>query len=534
MKSNTSRVLNLMAMLSLLLVIFGCGGSDSGSSNGSSTTSTTSVSGTVYAGSVSGAVVIVKSAGVEVARSGASAADGSYTVSIPTSALSGNLVFETSAGTYTDEATGTPGITLGAFSAYAAGGSLAAGSNVTIDPSSTIIQKLVAGGKTKTQAEAVFVNAFGYTPDHSVKPVLADTISATDSQRLAGLRAAAFSKLTNVLGIPAAKQHELLQALADDLTDNVLDGNKTGNIPVTTASGTSIPADINNQFGTALIDFNNSLGANKLTADKIGNPPFAKTALTPTYKVEYITGMMAAAGKTNFKIKLTNLVGGTVATGKTITLTPKMYMSGMSHSSPVDPVVTDNGDGTYSCTVYYLMATMGGYWELKVNIGVGEDAIFYPSVSMSMGSTARSTLKGVADVIGSMMGMGTSPRTYYLFNDGSTFGMSSTFRLFIATADDSMMMNYPAVSIGSTLHDAMNVAWTVTSMSVEASTDNGATWSSMTDNGGGHWSVSGLTGLAAGGTVKVREIINSEQKTTDGLAVSGTNDSATFTIVAGM
>jgi hypothetical protein len=113
--------------------------------------------------------------------------------------------------------------------------------------------------------------------------------------------------------------------------------------------------------------------------------------------------------------------------------------------------------------------------------------------------------------------------------------MSSTFKLFIASLDDSMMMKYPAVSIGNTLHNEMNTAWAVTAMTVEASKDNGATWSSLADNGGGHWSVSGLTGLATGGTIKVRISINGEQKTTDGsAAVAGSNDTATFTIVAGM
>jgi hypothetical protein len=169
-----------------------------------------------------------------------------------------------------------------------------------------------------------------------------------------------------------------------------------------------------------------------------------------------------------------------------------------------------------------------GVWELKVMIGM-ETATFYPPVAMSMGTTSRATLKGVTDVIGSMMGMGASKRTYYLFNDGSTFGMSSTFKLFIAAADDSMLMNFPAVS-----GDSILTGLTVNSMTVEASKDNGATWSSLADNKGGHWSISGLTGLASGGTVKVRVTVNSEQKTTDGLAVSGTNDSATFTIVAGM
>jgi hypothetical protein len=472
-----------------------------------------------------------------VARSGVSAADGSFTVTIPTSELPKDLVFETSGGTFPDEATSTSGVAMGTFTAYVSGGTLTAGSNVTIDPSSTIMQKLVAGGKTKTAAETVFATAFGYTPDCSVKPAFATISSASStSQRLIGLRAAAFSQLTKDLGLTPAKQFELIQALADDLSDGVLDGLKTGGTAVTTASGTAIPVDITNCFAKALMTFlTSSLNKSKLTTDKIDPPPFAKKSLTTSYIVEYVPGMaVATQGKTSFKIKLSNR-DGSAATGKTITLMPIMHMASMSHSAPVDTVVESaTTPGTYDCSVYYLMASGPGMgiWELKVMIGM-ETATFYPPVAMSMGTTNRATLKGVADVIGSMAG--ASKRTYYLFNDSSTFGMSSTFKLFIASLDDSMMMKYPAVSIGSTLHNEMNAAWAITAMTVEASKDNGATWSSLVDYGGGHWSVSGLTGLATGGTVKVRISINGEQKTTDGnAAVAGTNDFATFTVVAGM
>lgn len=539
MKSFTSRALELIAILCLSLVIFGCGGGGSGSSPSASTTS---ISGSVLAGPAMGAVVIIKSAGVEIARSGASAADGSFTVNIPTSELSKDLIFETSDGTFPDEATSTPGVAMGAFTAYVSGGTLTAGANVTIDPSSTIIQKLVAGGRTRTAAEGVFASAFGYTPDCSIKPAFATISSAsTTSQRLTGLRAAAFSQLTKDLGLTPAKQFELIQALSDDLSDGVLNGLKAGGTPVTTASGNAIPVDIANCFAKALMTFQASaLNKSKLTTDKIDPPPFAKKALTASYLVEYIPGMMSAAqGKTSFKIKLSNRSDGSPATGKTITLMPRMYMPTMSHAAPVDTVVESATPGTYDCSVYYLMASGPGMgiWELKVMIGM-ETATFYPPVAMAMGTTSRATLKGVSDVIGSMMGMGTSPRSYYLFNDGSTFGMSSSFKLFIAAADDSMMMKFPAVSAGTTLHDQMNAAWTVNggTSSVLVSSDGGSSWVTAADNGGGHWSATGLNGLASGGAIRVKVNINGEQKTTTGSATLSTSnlDYALFTVVSGM
>jgi len=534
MNSRPYNHIKLAIVICLSIISFGC------SSSSDTSTATTSVSGVVLAGPASGSSVSVKNAaGTVVAGPVTTAADGSYTIAVQTSFLTSDLIFEASGGNFPDEATATTGVVLATLTAHASAGSLTSGSNVTIDPSSTIVQKLVAGGKTRAAAETIFAAAFGYTPDCSIKPAFA-TISSvsTTSQRLIGLRAAAFSQLTKDLGLTPAKQFELIQALADDLSDGVMDGLKTGGTAVTTASGTAIPADLDNAFAKALMTFQaSSLNKSKLTTDKIDAPPFAQKALTASYIVEYVPGMIAATqGKTSFKIKLSNRNDGSAATGKAITLMPKMYMPSMTHSAPVDAVVESSTPGTYDCSVYYLMASGPGMgiWELKVMIGM-ETATFYPPVAMAMGTTNRAALKGVNDVIGSMMGMGTSKRTYYLFNDSSTFGMSSTFKLFIAAADDSMMMKFPAVSAGSTLHNEMNVARTVASMTVEASTDNGSTWNSLTSAATGHWSVSGLTGLAAGGTVKVRVVIDGEQKTTDGTAaVAGTNDFATFTVVAEM
>jgi hypothetical protein len=66
---------------------------------------------------------------------------------------------------------------------------------------------------------------------------------------------------------------------------------------------------------------------------------------------------------------------------------------------------------------------------------------------------------------------------------------------------------------------------------VSVSTDN-ATWIAATAATGGHWTVSGLTGLTTGqtGTVYVELTVNGEQKTTDGKAPSGVNGYATFTV----
>ncbi len=536
MKSYTARALKLLTMFCFPLVISACGGSSSTPS-----ATTTTVSGTVLAGPAAGAVVTVKANGIEVARSAPSAADGSYTVAIPTSELSKDLYFEAGGGTFPDEATSTTGVSLGTFSAFAAGGTLSSGSNVTIDPSSTIVQKLVAGGRTKASADAAFAAAFGYTPDCSVKPSFATISSAsTTTQRLAGLRAAAFSQLTKDMGLTPAGQSELIQALAEDLSDGTLDGLKTGGIAVTTASGTPIPVDIANRFANALMTFQTCpLNKSKLTPDKIGVPPFAKKALTSSYIVEYIPGTTAAAmGKTTFMIKLTNRSDNSPASGKTLIVKPFMYMATKSHTTPMAAPV-DNGDGTYSCTVYYVMASAlngmsMGVWELKVTIGT-ESATFYPYVGMPMGGDMLTKLSGITDAI---MGMaGVEKRTWFLFNDGlaATTGGNYTFTVFLATKETGMTLTFPAVTVGSVLKNQSNVSWTVSSIVMEMSADK-ATWVSATDLGNGRWSAAGLAGLTAGtpGKIYVRLYVSdgttTEQKTTDGAAVGTANGFQTFNV----
>jgi hypothetical protein len=468
------------------------------------------------------------------------ATNGSYTIAIPSVSLSSDLIFEATGGTFPDEATSAEGVALTSLTAYTAAGSLSAGSHVTIDPSGTIVQKLVAGGMTKAAAETVFASAFGYIPDCSVKPAFATMSSAaTTTQRLSGLRAAAFSQLTKDLGLAPSKQFELIQALADDLSDGVLDGLKANGTPAATSSG-ALPVDIANSFAKALMAFQtSSLNKSKLTPDKIGAPPFAKKALTTSYIVEYIPGASAAAmGKSTFKIKLTNRSDNSAAKGKAVTVRPYMYMATKSHSTPMEAPI-DNGDGTYSCTVYYVMASTVngmsmGVWELKVTIG-DESAVFYPVVGMTTGNDMLTKLSGINDAIMGMSGL--EKRTWFLFNDGLTAsaGGRYNFTIFLATKENGMTLSFPAVMVGSSLHNQSNIAWTVSSIIVEVSTDQ-ITWVTATPLGNGHWSAAGLTGLAAGtpGKLYVKLTVSdgmlSEQKTTDGTAVGSVNGYQTFNV----
>ncbi|MDD2853492.1 MAG: hypothetical protein PHY09_16520 [Desulfuromonadaceae bacterium] len=528
MKSAVSNAFKAALVVCISIASFGCS-----SSSDSQTAGTTSVTGVVMAGPASGASVTVKSAGgAVVAGPVITGADGSYSITIPNSALSGALTFEASGGTFSDEATATSGVAMGTLTSYIVGSGLAPGATVAIDPSTTIIQKLIAGGKTKAEADSAFLAAFGYTPDNSIKPVFAAISSAaTTSERLAGLRTAAFSQLTKDLLLPPNKQFELINSIASDLADGILDGGYT-------VATVAIPEDISNLFGQALVGFQMSANnKSKLTPDKIGAPRFNRVALTPTYRVEFLQGMTGAAtGRTTFQIRLTTRADSAPATGLTnISLKPYMYMSSKSHTTPKMDITESDTPGTYDATIYYVMSTAMngvsmGVWEVKVMIG-SETATFYPDVAMAMGTTSLAKILGVNDKIMGMSGL--ENRTYFLFNDGIVReGMANTYTVKLFTATKEMLTNFPAVYNGTSLRNESGTDWTVSGMVVEVSNDK-TNWTPLADaSGNGHWSVSGIT-PDTGNKIYFRLTVNGEQKTIDGAAVGVANGYQTFTIVSG-
>lgn len=531
-----------LAVIPLAGLMVACSSSSDDNDGGADTTT---VTGSVVAAPVNAASVVARdTAGNTVAGPVTTAADGTYSLQIPNASLASALVLESSGGTFDDEATGM-NKDAGILAAHLAGGSLTAGAQVHMTPATTIVRDMVAThAMTLSDAQAAFEAAFGFAADTSEAPADATNpaAGASNAQLLAGLRAAAFSQLTMDLGLMATEQFDLLPALAEDLADGSLDGQANGSS--LTVSGITLPADMQNRFGQAMVNFRNGNDATGLGNDKIGTLPFAKLALSSTYKVEYIPNPMMGAmeGKTMFTLKISDKDTGTAATGLSVSLMPMMHMATMDHASPVDGC-SETAAGEYACTVYYLMGSSMsggmsmGYWQLKVMIGgmMGESVTFSPSVMMAMGDTAKATLKGQSgdQIAGMMM---SENRSYYLFKEALT-GMTNNHTLSLFVAARESMMSFPAVSVGTVLNsgDAM-YELTVASMAVEVSTD-GTNWSAATDNGTGHWSVSGISGLTNGaeGNVYVRLTVNGEQKTTTGAAPAGdgSNDYATFTVTPG-
>jgi hypothetical protein len=536
----------------LLVLVGAVAGCNDSNDNNPAATSTT-ISGSVFAAPIAGADVTVKDInGNTVAGPVSTNTNGNYQVEIPNEALSGALVFQSTGGSFDDEATGDTSVAAGTMSAYIKAKALSAGMQVHMTPGSTIVRQMMSEhGMLYSDAQDAFNGAFGYVPDTGLVPsnAVSPGASANDSQKLAGLHAAAFSQLALKLGISSAQQFDLYAALADDLSDGALNGQNANGAVAIGSSMKVLPEDIQNQYVQALVDFRASGNDHtELANDKIGQLPFAKVALTDSYRIEYVPGMMSAMeGKSQFNLRVTDRYTQAPVSGLNIMLMPMMYMAMHHHGTPVDGVV-DNGDGTYTATVYYLMASSMmngmpmGYWQLMVTLGGmnGESTYFYPKVMMNMsGDSAQARLKGQNDLIPGMgMGGTVTPemRTYYLFNDGLSGSTDNhTFNLFIAAKES--MMSYPAIETGMTLNAGdVDYELAMTSITVEVSSD-ATNWVSATENGHGHWTAAGISGLTDNteGTLYVKLGVNGEQKTTDGNAPTGdgSNDFAMFSLTPG-
>ncbi len=529
--------LALAVSCSIILTACGGGGSDSG-------TTDATISGAIVAAPVDGAQVSVTDVSGNLVAGPVSTTAGQYSLIIPAGSLGLSLILKSTGGTFTDEATGNSG-NAGEMSAYMAANSISGSSSVSATPGSTIVAELVlTHSKTLTQAKQVFADAFGYTPDITITPADAtDTATATasDEAKLAGYRAASFSQLAMNLGLSQDSQFDMFTALAKDLSDDTLDGvDASGSISIG-STGHNLNANIQNDFSTALVNFHSSVyNQTDMANDEIGNVPFAKIALTTNYKTEYVPGSMAAMeGKSTFQLHITNRSDGTNVTGATIMLMPMMHMSTMTHSSPV-PVaaVSEDGNGLYTATAYYLMAstmmdgTSMGFWDLGITAN-GESAHFYPSVMMAMGDTVKTRLKGQTDKIVDMMSMSVS-RDYNIFKD-KLMASSGAYNFTVFIAAKESMMSFPALIDGDTLTSGMGgTSLPVTSILVEFSIDDGANWTTAVDGTNGTWAATGLA-LTAGqeNQIRVRLTVNGEVKTTDGLAADGSNDYASFTVTPG-
>ncbi len=540
---NTFNTWASICALGFVLALGGC------KSESADPASLTTITGSATASSLDGATITAYDASGTAVSTNSTTSNGTFSVDILTSALSSNMYIKASGGNYSDEATGaTTPLGSEGMSIFVKANSLSATSTVVnITPSTTILAVATENwashhstvtdlGTAYDAAATAFDNAFNYTPDMTVTPLVASSdqsASTNTAAKVAGMKVAGFSQLTTDVTGSSSTQAEMLKALGQDLSDGSLDG-----MSGTTAlyvNGSSLPKDMAKRFGDALVTFTGSTkNLSGQTYAGMGDLPFFYTAYTSSYKVVYVPGSMSPMqGKSMFSLTITDLNGNALTTTPTVSLASTMGMPTKTHSTPIKGC-TQSTTTTWSCTLYYLMASKMssgnmGYWTLKPSITVGtttETATFYPSVAMAMTDTERVSLKGVADTMTNMMGA-TVKRPYYLFKDTVT-GSSNTFKVFVSA--QASMMSFPAVTTSTTLNSGKSYQLAVSTIVLEASSD-ATTWVTMTNDGSGIFSTTSFS-LTAGTqtTLYVRATINGEQKSTDGATASGTNAYGTFKV----
>lgn len=524
---NPKNSLKSLAVVTTLLVS-ACGGSSSQTESES-----VQISGAVFASAVQGASVSVRdSAGNLIAGPVTSDASGLFDISIPQAFINQTIIFSATGGQFVDEAAGEQTTNTGLYSVIEANVLAEGALSVRLSPETTIIHRLVDHhGLTLAEAHQRVEEAFSYEVDMHVLPVDATHFhaEATNEQRLAGLRAAAFSQLTQDLGLDADQQFDLLDSLAADLADGEFDGQLNG-VELEVAD-VPLGAAIQSRFAQAMMNFRAAKDQSGLNNASIGQLPFGQTAMSDSHVVRFLANDQPIyEGKTAFRFSVQDHMGNPVS-GLFPAYQPKMQMAMHQHTTPYSSInESEEEEGVYEGVVYFLMAsamangTSMGLWSLGIDLGEDE-VTFYPRVNMAIGSdNVRANLKSQQTCHSGMMG--ASEKCSYILFKHALQQIEQGYRFEVFIAVKQSMMSFPALSAPLTVEaDALDI----NSIQVDMSTDE-ETWYTAVSQGEGLWSCEELSELdsAEQATVYVRLRVNGEQATDDGSVADGISDHATF------
>lgn len=235
--------------LAVALAIAGCGGGNGGSSGGVFAPASTTASGTVSKGPVGGAQLFVykmdatgQADGAAIAGPITTAADGSWSVSIPNS-VPRPLLVTSSGGSYTDEATGAT-VTAGALNSVLPEGA----STVAVTPVSELLvrnaRQYLADNPAESLADSVDAGrekinqVFGVSFD----PLSSLPSAAADADAQSLQYAALLGGLSTLANNESAATDpfDTVLAIIDDASDGEIDGQKDG-APIEIEAGTNLP-----------------------------------------------------------------------------------------------------------------------------------------------------------------------------------------------------------------------------------------------------------------------------------------------------
>ncbi|MDX8377451.1 MAG: hypothetical protein R8L53_05460 [Mariprofundales bacterium] len=483
----------IASMLACALVLTACGGGSSATNSTPATTTiaapaiTTTINGVAIAGAVTGTVNVNDGTGTNIAN--AAINNGSFSVTVPNSALAANLQFVVT-GTYRDEVSGQT-VTLSAqnpLALYTAVNHFTAGviGNAPITPDTSIISTLVQQGKSLAQAKNSFQTAFGYLPDLNATPfdpyatAAPTATSKTQADKNAAFFVGMFSQLANDLGLNVTDLAELPAKLAADLSDGALDGMQAGNPIIFASSGINIanlhqnkPLDVRLQ--QAVSGFaGNAANISNVTAPNMQLPPMVHDNYTGSTKtittaggqqwnvtLDTIAQSPFAQGfnvaRTTHRISVinstTNQPVDLYAAGITAMQHPWMFMfSGHAHGTEHGQCdISQAAQGILQGDVYYRMASKTasgmpmGLWQYEVRfyepapVDAYTSVMFFPNVRMGMGADIlKGAAKNAGDTWTNMTGL-TNPRTYNVWLHAITANVTSGYDVSVFIATQNMM-----------------------------------------------------------------------------------------------
>jgi len=458
---------------------------------------TTQIEGIAIAsGLINGDVEIIDSNGNSVASGKVDA--GLFSLKIANSVLDEELTFRAT-GSYNDSVSGDS-ITVNndnALTLIVPASTYQKGQtgNAPITPGSSVISYLVKDGKTIEQAKASFKKAFGYEPNMEAKPFSPSTLDSTlaaerpQADRDAAFRAGAFSQLASELSLSTSDTADLLKAIAEDLSDDNLDGSNGTNIIMLGAHNLQTLHNTLPLATRVLAAYSGFAGSSSNTSGvpaPAANLPIitfdgagaSKTITTDSGRVITISLDTEAnppipegfwVSHVNHKITLQDQSGNPINTSNddeiiSVTQHPNMRMiTGHTHSTPHSMMTdtSESAEGIYKMDSYYVMPSQVGTGENAVPLGlwsytvkITEDTddendkthsvAFHPQVKMPMPMDSEAPVDVLFSLINNsgyqwttMMGA-TETRPFRVWlheitpNDD---GVSHALTVFISTRD---------------------------------------------------------------------------------------------------
>ncbi len=349
------------------------------------TDSNTTILGSVFKGPIDNANISITDEAGNVLGSGTSR-KGEFSISLTSAVPSGAIFMQSSAGRYTDEATGetvTPeGGLMTVFTKEELKALLAAKEFVALTPETTILsqlvkQKITAGTEAKTAIEeaiATIESIFISDTNPTAGMVSGDTVlrkgnlttplAASPEIALAKNRAISFSYLAENLGLAPASVFDLIDSDVKDLGDGKLDGKDSDGavLMITAKDGSTV--DLSQRDRSSDI----SVARQELFQNTMNR--LSQTGLTDEEKAQLLSQL---GGDNDFSTMLEDQMkerDQQVVDAKA-QIQAQLALNDLVELTHLSPLIDEDGDATNNAATYTLNAQK----DVAVNLKLRKDNV---------------------------------------------------------------------------------------------------------------------------------------------------------------